>query len=432
MVKNNLLVAFAIIVTLVTVVMAQNLYAAPQIDVSGNKRTKTTYIQKLANICINGFDVEKINGYGSEELISQAKKLALRQCINNSGLFSDVVIYDFNEETISIAVTDKWSFLVLPSYSQAQALGDTGWGLLFFDFNFLGRGELLGAIFNRKGPDNQDSYSLIYDVPYIDKQGKYGFSVIALNRKQTFYNFVGDDWVFSTLEEFNFIWFKVKHRITSKFSLTYGFAPTYLGFSNARPKNGDTIKSDGLSPNIPSMTLNAEWSNVVKRYYYEKGFRSGATLFQQISNDDEMQSALLLEMYAGVPTYQQHVFQWGLLGGTRNNIKPYDAFRIGGELGARGIPADGAWSQQYLVSSFDYQLPIVQGRYGYWNIGPFIDVGYLWNLPNGPEKELSYYATGIVSYVHLRQVNVPAFGVSFSTNSRYQQDYLSLFIGFRL
>ena len=415
--------------------MAQNLYAAPQIEVSGNKRTKTTYIQKLANICINDFDTEKISSYGSSELISQAKKLALQQCINNSGLFSSVVVYEFNEEIISIAVADKWSFLVLPSYSQAQARGETGWGVLFFDFNFVGRGQLLGAIFNRKEQDKQDSYSLIYDSPYIDEQGKYGFSVTALKRKLNFYEFVGDDWVFSTQEEFNFLWFRLKHRITSKFSLTYGLAPTYLGFRNAEFRHGNTTNSNILPPDIQSMTLNAEWSNLVKRYYYDRGFRSGATLFQQLNShgeQKEMQSAVLLEMYAGVPSYQQHVFQWNLLGGTRNNIKEYDTFRIGGELGARGIPADGAWNQQYLISGFDYQLPIVQGRYGYWNIGPFIDVGHLWNLPHHPEKELSYYSTGIASYVHLRQVNVPAFGVSFSTNSQYLQDYLSLFIGFRL
>lgn len=415
--------------------------AESYIEVVGNRKTKTEYIQKLVNICLNNFKHEETSFDNlNKQLSLGAKKIALRRCINSYGLFSEVIIEVFNEERIKIRVKDKQSFLILPSYNQAQVREETSWGILILDFNSFGRGQLIGALFNRQEQERLDSYSFLYDAPFIDKEGKYGFSVTGFKRSQNFYSFIGSEWVYRVQEEFNFLWLRLKQRLTPKLSLTYGYSPSYLGFNNAFDNEDNEQIIAYPSQSLQTVTLNAEWNELIKRYYYEYGFRAGATLYQQLSNNgkNELDSVMVIELYAGVPSYKQHVFQWNMMAGIRNNARIYNSFRVGGEIGARGIPSDGLWSKHFLITGFDYQLPITQGRYGYWNIGPFIDLGYLWDAQHATDGNLqlsggvSYYATGIASYVHLRQVNVPAFGLFYGTNSYLQEDYLSLYLGFRI
>ena len=121
-----------------------------------------------------------------------------------------------------------------------------------------------------------------------------------------------------------------------------------------------------------------------------------------------------------------------ITGGVRDEVDEVDNLRIGSEPGSRGIPDHGAWNQQYITLGLDYELLLAQGRYGYWTIGPFADQGYQWNVFHHPKKNFGYYATGLVTYVYLQQVNVPALGLFFSSNSEYQKDFVSFYIGFRI
>ncbi|MCH9665286.1 MAG: hypothetical protein K0U41_05500 [Gammaproteobacteria bacterium] len=416
-------------------------HAALQIDISGNKRTKDSYIEKLSHICLAKFDEERARALSTDaEVLKRAKQLHLQRCLNESGLFASVEVKELDAEKVVILVRDKWSFLVLPSYISGGNEESVVWGLLFFDFNLAGKGQLLGAIYQKQPESNLDSYSLLYDAPYLDKDGKYGFSMAIFDRKQNYFSYQGIDWSYRVTEHFRFIWLRLKHRITPKFSLTYGYAPTFLGFSDEeyRPPSDQIIENDAQSiendaQSIQSITLAPEWSNLERRYYYDKGFRIDGVLYHQLSNSqkDDPDTALEFELYAGIPTTKQQVFQWGLQGGTRDHVERYNSWRTGGIIGARGVLDNGLWNQHYLISSFDYQVPITQGRYGYWNYGPFFDAGYLWNVQNNPNKELSYYSYGISSYVHLRQVNVPAFGVSIGSVDLYEGLFAQFFIGFR-
>ena len=120
------------------------------------------------------------------------------------------------------------------------------------------------------------------------------------------------------------------------------------------------------------------------------------------------------------------------MGGTRDIVDEVDNQRIGDEPGSRGIPEQGAWNRQYLTLGLDYQLPMVQGRYGYWTIGPFVDYGYQWGVFHRAEKDFGYYATGISSFVHLLNINFPAIGFFYSSNNQYQKDFISFYIGFKV
>lgn len=410
--------------------------AEPQIEVTGNKRTKSDYIAKLSRICLEKFDEKKARSLSNDaEVLRRSKQLHLQVCINTSGLFSSVNIEEFNDEKITINVRDKWSFLVLPSYSAGRNEDSIVWGLLFFDFNFVGRGQLFGFIYRKQPVQNLNTYSFIYDIPYLDEKGKYGFSFALFDRNQNFFSYAGDDWNYRVVENFRFLWLRLKHRITDEFSLTYGYAPTFLGFSDQEYKDGRAIDPiENPEQKIQSITLAPEWSNLERRYYYDKGFKFISTVYHQLSNSQkDPETAVDLIAYAGVPTYKQQVFQWELQGGTRSDIEPYNSWQRGGELGSRGVQDNGLWGQSYLSTSFDYQVPATQGKYGYWNFGPFIDTGHVWNVLHNPDNKdgLSYYSYGISSYVHLRRVNVPAFGISVGGTDLYDGLFSQFFVGFR-
>lgn len=433
---NKISVALAIAAILA--IMPAITQAQAQIEVSGNKRTKDAYIEKLTNICLNKFDEKKARSLSSDaEVLRQAKQIHLQRCINESGLFSLVIIEEFNDEKIVIEVKDKWSFLVLPSYSSGSTADSVVWGLLFFDFNLAGQGQAFGFIYQKQPVNNLDTYSFLYDAPYLDKQGKYGFSFALFNRNQNFFSYEGKEWNYKVNENFRFLWLRLKHRISHEFSLTYGYAPSFLGFSEAEYRDERELEDDHIAnpaQNIQSVTLGPEWSNTERRYYYDQGFRAASTLYYQLSNSQKTPDvALDLNLYAGVPTIRQQVFQWELQGGTRNDIEPYNSWRVGGDLGSRGVQTDGIWGQDYLSSSFDYQAPATQGRYGYWNFGPFFDLGHVWNVQHNPENAdgLSYISYGLSSYVHLRQVNVPAFGVSVGGTNLYNGLFGQFFVGYR-
>ncbi len=424
-----------LVTTLVIATTATITNAAPDIEVSGNKRTKSSYIVKLSNICLAKFDEDKARSLSSDtEVIRRAKKIHLQRCINGSGLFSSVKLEQFNSEKITILVKDKWSFLVLPSYSSGGTEDSVVWGLLFFDFNLAGQGQLFGFIYRKQPVRNLDTYSLLYDNPYLDKQGKYGFSFVLFDRAQSFFSYEGKDSNYRVDEKFRFLWLRLKHRITDNFALSYGYAPTFLGFSEQEYRDGRDVAIENPQQNIQSITLAPEWSNLERRYYYDKGFEFTSTIYHQLINSGKSpDTAVELNMYLGVPTHKQQVFQWELQGGTRTSIEPYNSWRTGGNIGSRGLQDDGLWSQNYLSTSFDYQVPATQGRYGYWNFGPFLDLGNLSNVLHNPDNKdgLFYYSYGISSYVHLRQVNVPAFGVSLGTTNLYDGLFGQFFVGFR-
>ncbi|MCH9665287.1 MAG: hypothetical protein K0U41_05505, partial [Gammaproteobacteria bacterium] len=299
-------------------------HAALQIDISGNKRTKDSYIEKLSHICLAKFDEERARALSTDaEVLKKGKQLHLQRCLKASGLFASVEIKELDAEKVVILVRDKWSFIVLPSYITGGIEESIVWGLLFLDFNLAGQGQLLAVNYQKQPESNLDSYSFLYDIPYLDKDGKYGFSMTISDRKQNHFSYQDIDWTYRVTEHFRFIWLRLKHRITPEFSLTYGYAPTFLGFSdeehrgNTTPPPNQIIEND--AQRIHSFTFATEWSNLKRQYYYDKGFRINTIIYHQLSNSqkDDTDTAAEFKVYAGIPSTKQQVFQWELKGGTR-------------------------------------------------------------------------------------------------------------------
>ena len=412
--------------------------AAPTIEVTGNSKTKTPYVEKLTRICLNTFDTSRIQaGLVSPEVVLQAQELHLKQCLINNGLFSEIEIRGFSEDKIELFVRDKWSFIALPSYRSWEQEDSVFWGILMFDFNTRGHGELAGLIYDHQEQGKLDSFSFLYEIPYVDRDGKFGFSFAISDRNRNYYSVDDSGWNYRVLEEFQFFWLRLKQRLTPKFSLTYGYTPSNWRYRDTSCgaggcKGGATTAVPNPVQNVHGVTLGAGWEDSNRRYYYDDGEYFAATLFHQVTNSAKVaETALIINARGGVPTRKQEVFQWHVDVGWRSDVEPYNSWRIGGEVGARGLPPDSIWGQGFATAAFDYQFPMAQGTYGFWNIGPFMDLGYIGNVQHSDNKDFGYVNYGIASYVHLRQVNVPALGIFYGFSDRFSDGQLGFFAGFQ-
>ena len=403
------------------------------IEISGNQRTTERHLKKLVRICHANLNQERIARHDDDALRTAEAKRQLRACLLKNRYLETVRIDHYDAEKIAVTVTDKWTFLVLPSYVQSEESVDNTAGLLLYDSNLGGVGHEIGLVYNRALENELNSYSMFYEIPNIDPAGRYDLDIILLNRDTRFYSYEEEDWTFRTREVFRFLWLRFNHHINSQFSWQYGYAPAYLAFSEGEYANGTRIQSTP-SANLQTFNLGFVWDDTYHEYYYDRGSRLQLTWHQQFQRDDaeSLEGALLLVSSFAFPTANRQTMQIGAHAGWRSQVRADNALRTGNGIGSRGIPADGAWGQGYANVGLDYQIPITSGRYGYWTAGPFLDLGYVWDALHHSRSEIAYTATGLASYVHLLTVNVPAVGLFYSFNDQYQNGFLSFYIGFTL
>ena len=286
--------------------MSVPLFAAPIIDVNGNKKTRTPYIEKLTQICLSTTKVSGVADITPRELSSR-----LRQCLINSGLFSQVLI-SYTEERITVTVTEKISFLVLPTYQRSQVIEDTLWGILFFEANVAGRGHSSGLLYTHRQEQKRDSYSFFYDIPHIDKAGKHGFTIIGYDRDTDFISYDNMRWNYKTREIFQFLWLRGTYYIKPSFKLLYGYAPSTLSFSESINRDDPTAVAPDSYYETQSINLGISWDSINRQYYYDKGFRFETTHYQQLSRTDgkELSGVSIMEMYYGSPPTpdSRHIF----------------------------------------------------------------------------------------------------------------------------
>ena len=403
--------------------------ARPSIEVNGNERTKTSYIEKLIDICFAKIERESTP---SQDMEKQELEYRIRQCLVNAGLFSSVSV--IAEEKILVTVQEKINRIILPTYRSSQVMDDVFWGGLVFDANTGGRGQPIGLLYTRQQEQGRDSFSFFYDIPYVDRSGKHGFTLIGYHRDTDFLSYTGERWNYKTREVFRFLWLRGAYYLLPDLELRYGYAPSILRYTDSVNRDDPRETAVDSDVDIQSVNLGIFWDSTNRKYFYDHGTRIEATHHQQISrNDDEESSAaFFMEIYQGIPLAPLHLFTVQIAGGTRNIVNEVDNLRIGDEPGSRGIPEHGAWNRQYLTVGLDYQFSILSGGLGYWTIGPFADYGYQWQVFHRPEEDLSYNSVGFSSFLHLLNVNFPAVGLFYSSNNRYHKDFVSFYIGVRV
>lgn len=124
------------------------------ISVSGNKRTRTIYIENI------------VNDYLARNRITRAadvNTVELKELIVDKELFSAVDV-DVNGDRIDIRVKDRWTLIPIPIVT-AQSGQDTKYGFFAMESNLLGYGKVgvIGGMYSQ----SQSSFFLMYQDPEV-------------------------------------------------------------------------------------------------------------------------------------------------------------------------------------------------------------------------------------------------------------------------
>lgn len=385
-----------------------------QILISGNSKTKTGIIQNITRKCLQD--------QGNENKTKIQSSL-LRECILNSQFFSEVdVTIDSNR--INIHVDERISLIPIPMIQGGDG-EDTSYGLLVVESNLLGLGKTLvvGGTYS----DSRAMGLLLYQDPELfGTPWTLDLTLYKEKRKNWYYE--GEKEVYGIDESVVAKSLQIGYQLTSNFEAAFLYQnveKSYDTFDNYR-------RPDDYKPvNIGFKTT---WSQSQYKFYYQEGFDASLIYNQQISrggDDTEKAKRVILEAGWQQPFYEDQVLQLTLSGAHLDGGDVRDYFRLGTTPGFRGIQEQGAWANNYLAISADYQVPIKTFESGTWTFAPFVDAGSLKTDVRESER-INYTAYGVGTYFYLKKIMVPGIGFVIGRNSEYQETFYNFTLGFSI
>lgn len=450
-IKNQLLrVREKFLVTLMLVallIISNNTYAAEEetgifpdpltpedIIVSGNKKSKTSFIKKLVIHCAK-----------------QGKNtIFIKQCLEGQQIYKNIEVSVNSNNKLDVKLKDRWTAIGLPTFSEGGENEEKSAGFFVIDLNAWGVGDFISLSYNRETPSNRDSYDLTYVFqnvgPNLDKAVGFSISSGDIGYDQ----FSGTDTVYGAEGKSSSLGISIESA-GLQYSIGYESVELTENFiiENVKEPDETTDNPDNLADELVSYEkFSLGFGYGVGRLkggsYYASGFSFGQTLvndsyrFRENSERDEESKGeepreegaendlkLSTNFYLGVPSLKNQVFQLYLTHAIREQNNVYGSYQIGGEPGARGIPGGGLWGREYATLAMEYQIPVVQKKKFIMTLAPFIDVGNMNDVPtlNNVVDELpdsiAWSATGMVMYFYFDSLLFPMFSMSYAQNSEF-------------
>jgi outer membrane protein assembly factor BamA len=381
------------------------------VSISGNTRTKTSYIENIVKDYLQNNNIKEAADIDTDQL---------KDIILNKEIFSEVEVVT-RDNQINIKVKDRWTLIPLPMIV-AETDQDTKYGLFVMENNFLGYGKkmMLGAMLSA----SQSSYLLMYNDPELFFTN-WQFKSFLMTRQKTTYLYKGEDKIYGDERDSSLASFSIGYAFTDKLegSMSLGGAQhTFVALDDYdTPEEFSAIQG----------SIHVEWNNSNYRFYYREGFKAQASMEQQLArnDDDDMTQGLAVQINEEINLFAKQVCQLQVMAGYLHGGDERSYFRVGGNKGFRGVPDRGAWADQFLVTSLDYQIPLWFSKAGTWTVAPFVDMGYL-HQPEFGEEDVTYTSYGLGTYLFLKQVAVPGLGFEFGHNDSYQKSFFKFTIGF--
>jgi outer membrane protein assembly factor BamA len=407
-----ILVSLSLIIIL-TITPAMGAISDWEMDISGNTKTQSRYIQSLVEKCIQDQGVDNVQDVDLKRL---------QECLINSRLFSEIEV-KLEEDRLQIQVKDRWSIIPIPFVSSGKDQ-DTKVGFHVYESNLLGYGKTLGV--GGTYSESGSSYLLMYhDRSFFLTNWSLG--VVFSQSDNQIYQYTGEDKIDGMDESKQYYSLSGGYRFHPKFhaSLQYqNIDRSYEVFENyQRPED---YQSDYLE-------LRCRWDDSNYRFYFQEGISANLTIAQQIGRNDNDKKIETIEMDFGWqrPILRDQVLQIRVQAGRLNHGDRREALRLGGRAGFRGIQGQGAWTDQYVAGSMDYQIPLHRSSKGTWTVAPFVDAGTL-ALMTTQDNQVDYYSYGAGTYYFLKKIALPGLGLAIGHNSQYQDFFFQFTIGFAM
>ncbi|MBE8181937.1 MAG: hypothetical protein HAW61_00225 [Candidatus Portiera sp.] len=437
---------------------SSNLYAADgafpdpvtanDIIVSGNKRSKESFIKKLVIQCAK-----------------QGKNTVfIKQCLEGRQLFKNIEISVNDNSKLDVKLEDKITWIVFPIIASGGENEESATGLILADINTGGRGDLTLLKYEHQEPSGRDSYEITYGLLNLGDNLDES-SILRLGQVATEYQqFSGTNLIYGTTEESSL--FEVSYSrpedqfIRLDYSLGYSstkFNENYIITTPGNPKvredNPDATANEIVTYTKGTLGIGYSLAVGAPKEYYNSGIEFSQKLegdFYDFSNDDrdEQGSAdrdketpnendikLSTSFSLGVPSVRNQAFLLYLKHEIRQQDNAFGSYKIGAQIGSRGIPNSGLWGKEYAVLGMEYQMPVLQRKKFIWTFAPFIDLGNMNGIPNTNSAanlpdNISWSAGGLATYFYFGDVFFPAIGIAFAQNNNfYTEGTVNVLIG---
>ncbi len=372
-----------------------------KINIEGNKRTRTAFLKKLAF-------VKEGSVLDTTKITSDIRRLKLLPSIAN---------IEYKLESVSngnhhLTYIVEENFAIIPGLNiSTDNNGEFAFRTSVFDFNFLGRNQLIGGFYSR---DVFDSYGAFWEAPNLFTR-KLGLSV-------NYQNLVSQEPVF--FDNDNDVNYKFENKA---FEIKLQYEPNF----HNRLELGLNIGSEDysfLEGNLPTgipTQLNAnkvsiigeyEYNNINIFYQYKNGFRS--LLTYRLVTGSSGENNLLKNFFIGRNDFE-YFKRVGVKGNWANRLRlayasnddtPFAPFAVDNQLNIRGAGNTIDRGTAAIVINTEYRHTLYEKGWFVLQSNAFIDTGS-WRDPGGNLGQLfdgtsvKFYPGLGIRFIHKRIFN---------------------------
>jgi outer membrane protein assembly factor BamA len=370
------------IITLLCLIGYMALYAQDNVvntvTIEGNKRTRTSFIKRFAF-------VKEGTVLDTARIASDVRRLKLLPSVANATSKIEVT----NDGNYQLTYTIEENFAIIPGLNIFTDNNDEfAYRVSLFDFNFLGRNQLVGGFYSK---DVFDSYGVFWEAPNLFTR-KLGIGV-------NYQNIVSQEPVFFDNDQ------DVNYKFDTKaFQISVMYEPNFnnrleLGVNVSR-ENYDFIEGD--VPNGIPFQLGAdklaivgeyEYNNINIFYQYQEGFRS---LFNyRFVTGSEGENDLLTNFFIGRNDFE-YFKRVGARGNWANRLRlayasndntPFAPFALDNQLNIRGVGNTIDRGTAAIVLNTEYRQTLYEKGWFVLQSNAFLDAG-TWRNPGGNIGEL--------------------------------------------
>ncbi|WP_303318240.1 POTRA domain-containing protein [Flavivirga abyssicola] len=372
-----------------------------KVDIEGNKRTRTAFLKRLAF-------VKEGAVLDSAKIASDVRRLKLLPSVANA----EYKLESLDKGKYHLTYIIEENFAIIPGLNiSTDNNGEFAYRTSIFDFNFLGRNQIIGGFYSR---DVFNSYGAFWEAPNLFTR-KLG---IGLN----YQNLVSQEPVFfnngsDVNYKFNYKAFEIKLQYEPNFHnrLELGLNIDSEAYSFLEGNLPAEIPTS-LKANKVSVIGEYEYNNINIFYQYQNGFRSILTYRFVTGNKGE--DNLLRNFFIGRNDFE-YFKRVGKRGNWANRLRlayasndetPFAPFAVDNQLNIRGTGNTIDRGTAAIVLNTEYRQTLYEKGWFVLQGNAFVDTGS-WRTPGGDLGELfdgstiKFYPGLGIRFIHKRIFN---------------------------
>lgn len=372
-----------------------------QIEIEGNKRTRTSFLKRLAFVK-EGQPLDSVN------IASDIRRLKLLPSVANANFKVEPIIDGKYKLTYLI----EENFAIIPGLNiSTDNNGEFAYRTSLFDFNFLGRNQIIGGYYSK---DIFDSYGVFWEAPNLFTR-KLGLGVSYQNivsQEPVFFN-NGNDVNYKFQNKAFEIKLQYEHNFHNRFELGLN-----IGSEDYQFLEGD-LPSDippSLNANKVSIIGEYEYNNINIFYQYKSGYRS--LLTYRLVTGANGENNLLRNAFIARNDFE-YFKRVGDRGNWANRLRlayasndnsPFAPFAVDNQLNIRGVGNTIDRGTAAIVLNSEYRHTLYEKNWFVLQSNAFIDAGS-WRNPGGNFGELvdgstvRFYPGLGIRFIHKRIFN---------------------------